>query len=279
MVPKGNQLVLQVPLYADVISDIDDTKRADSKDGRSHLTVTRNLVTDKAPNIDLELVTTLEKRIKGEEVELRIQRPWFAWFEVQALKANNDAKPNYLRIKNLHERVAPAWEVYVGAWPATEGKTQAFENPAQPQVKAWWVDAFPGDDARIVITSLDRLTEEVAKHKEITVGRSRVKIDISIDGNQLKVVAEHEKDKPIVVRVEGLKTNNQRLQVGEQHQFFSTANQYIARFGKITKDDYNRPITLQFFTLDQLKENASYVELNTEKPKNRRGEDLLPHVK
>lgn len=278
MVPKGNRLELQVPLYADVVSDIDDTKRADSKDGRAHLTVTRNSLTDTGKSIDLEMVTTLEKRIKGEEDELRIQRPWFVWFEVQALKANNDAKPNYLRIRNLHERVAPAWDVYVGAWPATADKTEAFLHPAQPQVKAWWIDAFPGDDGRIVITRLDRLADEVAKFKEVTVGRSRVKVDITIEGDQLKVVAEHEKDKPIVVRVEGLKRGTQRLQLGERHQFFSTANQYIARFGKLARDDYERPITLQFFTLDRLKENASYVEFNTEKPK-RGGEDLLPHIK
>jgi hypothetical protein len=278
MVPKGNRLELQVPLYADVVSDIDDTKRADSTDGRAHLTVTRNLLTDTGKSIDLEMVATLEKRIKGEQEELRFQRPRFVWFEVLPLKANDEARPTTLSIKNVLERVAPAWNVKVGSWPATADKVGAFLYPAQPQLRAWRIDALPDEEARKVITRLDRLAEEVAAFKEVTVGRSRVKVSITIEDDQLKVVAEHEKGQPIVVRVEGLKKGEQRLQLAERHYFFSAANQYIARFGPLEKDDYSRPVTLQFFTLDRLKEVASYVEFNTEKPQHK-GEDLLPDIK
>jgi Caspase domain len=284
MVPEGNRLELRVPLYADVIAGIDKTKRADSKDGRSHLTVTDNFVKDMGKSIDLKVVTTLERLTKVRQEELRIQRPWFVWFEVTPLQANGDAKPTFVRIKNLHQRVASAWEVDVTSWPAGAGQTGALLHPAQPRIRAWWVDALPGNDGQIPNITLDKLAETAARHKVVTVDRTKVSIEnITVEDGFLKVAMEHDPDQPIVVRAPGLKKEDQRLQLDERHYFYKATDKqskdkYVAHFGPLEKDDYTRQFSLQFFTLEHLKERASSIEFDAEKPK-KDPENLLEIVK
>jgi hypothetical protein len=272
---------LRLPLWADVFAGVDANLRADSSNGQVHLTLAKNSLTDRGKGNDLMMVATLEKRSQGRLEELRVERPWFVWFEALPKNAADGARPSHLRIANLKDCVPPAWEVAVGPWAPERGKTDARNDPALPAVDAWWVDAFPGDPGRMTISRLQALDTEFAKNKDVTVDGSTVIInDISVRDGFLYLNATHKEGKPIVVRVVGLKKDEQRLQLGELHRYFTKAGKYTARFGPIEKADYGRQLTFQFYSLDSLKKVASHARLEPEKPeKDSSARDLLPRVK
>ncbi len=278
------KLDLRIPLYADVISDVPANLRSDSADGRIQLTLPKNSLTNKGASNDLQIVATLEKKSQGREEELRVERPWFVWFEVTPRNAADGDRPRSIRIDNLKERIAPAWEINVESWVAAAGKNDSYSHPAAPAVNAWWVDVFPGDAHRITITKLESLDQEFGKiDKNVTIDRSKASIDdIRIDGNYLYVRATHEQDNPIVVRVQGLKKDEQRLRLGEMHHWYTKANKYMARFGPIDPADMTRQVTFQFYTLESLKKEkaSSHARLDPDKPEpSTRVRDKLPRIK
>jgi hypothetical protein len=273
---------LHIPLYADILNHIPDNLRTDSTDKRVHLTLTKNSLTDTGSSNDLQMVATLERKTQGRVEELRVDRPWFTWFEVTPRDAADGDRPRHLRIENLRERIAPAWQIDLGPWMPAKDKKNARANPAVARLDAWWVDVFPGDPHRLTVAKLESLDLEFAKFdKDVTVDRSKVRIDdIRVEDNFLWVRATHEAGKPIVVRVLGLKKDEQRLQLGELHRWYDTASKYTARFGPIVRDDLDRQVTFQFYTLDSLKKVASHARLDPDKPEpDTSARDLLPRVR
>ena len=273
---------LRIPFYADVLTHIPGNLRTDSSDGKVHMTLAKNSLIDRGSGNDLQLITTMEKRSQGREQELRIERPWFAWFEVNPRNAADGNRPKTMRIENLKERVAPAWEINLAGWVPAAGKTDARANAALPGIDSWWVDVFPGDRYTVNVTKLQNLDLEFGAHeKNVTVDRSKVHLDdIRVEDNFLYVRATHEEGKPIVVRVLGLKKDEQRLQLGELHRWYDKAGKYTARFGPIERADMGRQVAFQFYTLDSLKKTASHSRLEPEKPQpDSSARDLLPRIK
>ncbi len=277
----GGEMDLHIPLYADILNIIPANLRTDSTDGRVHLTVTKNLLMDNGPSNDLQMVATLERKTEGRLEELRVDRPWFTWFEVAPLDAAAGDRPRSVRIANLRERIAPAWDITLSRWMPAAGKIGARVNPALPGLDAWWVDVFPGDPYRLSVAKLETLDLELAKiDKNVTIDRSKVRIDdIRVEGNYLSVRATHEAGKPIVARVLGLK-DAQRLELGELHRWYDKPHKYEVRFGPIGRGDLGRPVTFQFYSLESLKKIASHARLEPGKPlPNTRAADLLPRVR
>ncbi|MCE9532911.1 MAG: hypothetical protein K8T89_17575, partial [Planctomycetes bacterium] len=279
---KDGRMDLRIPLYADILTHIPANLRTDSTNGRVHMTLTKNSLTDRGTSNDLQMVATLERKTQDREEELRIDRPWFVWFEVTPRNAADGNRPRFLRIENLRERVAPAWEINVGPWMTAKGKNDVRNEPALPAIDSWWVDTFPGDPYRWGVEKLESLdTEFVKLGKDITVDRSKVHLDdIRVEDNFLYVRATHEVGKPIIVRVLGLKKDEQRLQLGELHRFYEKPGKYTARFGPIERADLGRQVTFQFYSLDSLKNVASRARLDPEKPQpDTSARDLLPRIK
>ena len=278
----GDRMDLRIPLYADILTYIPEYLRKDSADGKVHMTVTKKSLTDHGDHNDLKLVATLEKKVEDRVEELRMERPWFTWFEVSPLNADNGKKPLYLSIKNLSDRPVPTWTIEAGRWVAEAGKNNALDSPALPSVTAWWVDGFPGDPHRVTFAKLESLDIDFRKiEKEVTVGGTKVRIEnIRVEGGALQVNTSYTLGSPIVVRVLGLKKDQQRLQLGETHHYFEKDGKYMAVFGPIDRADFVRQVTLEFYTLESLKKNGSRVQIDLGKPdKEGQSRDLLEKIK
>ncbi len=280
-----NGLDLRVPPFETLISEKGALNHTDDKAKRTRLTVAYNSLTPFASGYDLEMYAAMEKLVQGRDGELRMARPRFVWFEVEAPEAA-EKRPTYMRIENLHDRVAPAWSVRCGPWQPVANK-KILEEPASPQLRAWWIDELPEEDRRITIKELGRLRLEMEmQQKKFPIQGKTVTIEsIAIEDDFLKVSLSHEPGIRVVVRIEGLDPNPLRSAPEEFHQFYTGKNQYRARFGPLSKDDLKQPLTLLFFSLDNLKDvgqrsgRTQEMELNAGRPQPRaNARDLLPSM-
>ena len=84
---------------------------------------------------------------------------------------------------------------------------------------------------------------------------------VRMEGPYLTLQLSHPAGPPVVfVRPEELK-ESPRLTMEEEHRFYEKTGKYTARFGPLNEDEQNRAFTLAFYSMAELKRDATKVEL------------------
>ena len=276
---RGRQGAMEfsLPSYADAMPDPAVTARTTSMDRSVVLTVPRNSLTPRGGTYDLDLTATLEKPLAPGDRLVR-DTPLFAWFDVTP--QNGNGLPPSLKVENLLRRLAPAWRI-TGPWVPKAGEAALNRlNGAAPRVDAYWLEREPTAKFTKEITSLKAIDLEfLEKDKKFSVDGTDVEVDIAppTDG-LLTIRVRHADKRPVLVRVkvQGVK---QRWTLGEEHRYYGQANCYTAVFGPFESEDYNRRVTLEFFTIDSLRALAQHMTLDLPRGPVADSPDLLEEVK
>ncbi|HVK07757.1 MAG TPA: vWA domain-containing protein, partial [Gemmataceae bacterium] len=243
---KGN-LAFVLPSYADARVGLGWLDRVNSDPERLVMTVARNFLTPNGSDYDLEMTATLENPLVKEGAlgaGLRRKRPAFVWFDVAA--QGGAEGPRRIRVENLHDRFAPAWQVRAGPWvPGAGGKDVTGALPAR--VTGYWLDAAPTDSDPLFLKTAR--TTPTPDQKVRRVGGKEITIrNLEVTDTSFRIDLTHEPKFPVVVRL-GLKGPNQPWTVSEHHLFFDNG-QYTARFEGISPEDLEKEVTLDFYLID-----------------------------
>ncbi len=263
--PKG--LALTLPEWAKVRSP-EQWERMDrgyDPDKLVHMAVPRKLLRSNGQGFDLELTATLEKKL-GPVDQLYRQYPRFAWFDVARGAGGKLAR---LRVENLHNRWAPAWQLTSIDW------TKSSLDAERPVVTGYWLEKeerAPTVLRYAEVQGLDRTREP----RVVQVDGSEVKVtEVSENEGYLSLRLTHTANKPVVARL-SLGDLNQRFTLGEHHVFFGNANEYTVRFGPIARDRF-RTLAIELRSIERVRAEGVKIEVGVkEKPTINDTGNLLP---
>lgn len=207
---------------------------------------------------DLDMLVLAERERKGDEI--RATYPKFTWIEVRTQNENAQGELP-VRMENRLQFPTPAFHVRVRHWPALPGQVNVRQSPSRPALTLWWRDTMPRDPHLIRRDPRKSLTEDLAQRTFTVEGQQVTLEEVRIENNELFLQIGHAPGRPVVfVRPEELH-DLPAYTLAEEHRFYSESGKYTARFGPLSEAEQKRAFTLQFFSIAELKRDASRVEL------------------
>ncbi len=267
---RENKFELSLPAYAFDLAKDKDLPRATSgtaKDGGIHGTIPELRLENKSNYAKLSLAVTLEPVSDGRAAnDLEVARPKLAWFDVAYADRMPPAKglTPCLRVENRWPVWAPAWNLDITPWEPGGTDREAARHPI---VTAYWLNAWPLPAANFPVNLndltqsweklQDRLTVRVRKSEVtlVSVSREQYSGPGLPEGTYLTVRIKYGKPGELVyLRPGNLKGTEQPFLLHEQHVYYDAQARYTARFGPIFNDDPNKEITMELYSVADLKE-------------------------
>jgi hypothetical protein len=234
------------------------TKSADGQKIHAGLGNCKLVPRDDGAGYDLEMLVLLERERRPEE--LQVTYPQFVWVEPGT--QNEGAEPPMItRLDNELYFPSPAYKIRVAKWPPLPGQQNVRQSPSRPALTIWSRNSLPGEPFLFRRDTRLSLAENF-EGKTFAKDGKQVKIDsVRFDGEYLYVQISHPPGPPVVfMRTEELK-DDPRLNLKEEHRFYAKAGKYTARFGPLTEDEQKRGFTLAFYSMNEMKHDASKIEL------------------
>ncbi len=226
---------------------------------------------------DLNAVMTLEPIGERKAANLlEVTRPQFVWFDANY----DDGKPAEkglnpcIKIENRSPTWAPAWNLTVSRWAPAGADLKTVRHPA---LTGYWLDGFPLAAASFPV-NLNDLTgswDRLEKFRTVRVRDTDVAL-LSIsreqysapglpDGVYLTVRFKYGKPGEFVfLRPGNLKGPNQPYVLHERHVYYDAQARYTVRFGPLFDTDQNKDITLDLYSVADLKEASAKASRSVE---------------
>jgi hypothetical protein len=225
---------------------------------------------------DLSAVMTLEPIGRRRDPSLLdVTRPRFVWFDsdyADGKPAEKGLKP-CLRIENRWPLWAPAWNLTMSRWAHAGSDVKTVRHPL---FTGYWLDSYPVAQASFPI-NLNDLPGSLARMKDKTanIGDVRVTLlDITREkdpvpgfppGEYLTVRFKYGKPGDyIFVRPGNFKGPEQPYKLYERHVYYDEPARYTARFGPVYDTDPNKDITLDVYSIADLKELSKQASRSVE---------------
>ena len=267
---RDDKFELFLPAYAFEIAKDRNLPRetnGTAANGGIHGTIPELRFVNQSNYAELSLAMTLEPISDGRVAEnLKVARPHLAWFEVAYADGKPPAKglTPCLRVENRSPIWAPAWDLKVTPWEPGGTDREAARHPV---VTAFWLNGFPPPAATLPVNlnDLDGSWERLQDRLTVRVRKSEATV-LSIrrepysgpglpDGEYLTVRIKYGKPGELVyLRPGNLKGTEQPYLLHERHVYFDAQGRYTARFGPIHNDDPNKEITMELYSVADLKE-------------------------
>jgi hypothetical protein len=231
---------------------------------------------NKSNDADISMVMTLEPIGARRALErLNVTRPTFVWFDAAYADGKLPDKgfiPG-MRIENRIEDPtrkwkalwAPAWNLTLSRWAPAGIDLQSVRHPA---VTGYWLDEWPVPAASFPLNLNELTGSSSLPEKSVSVHDSLVTLrSVTVEkfapaggpeGDYLTVRVKYAKPGEFVfVRPGNIKGGDQLFQLYERHVYYDSHSLYTARFGPLRDTDPNKNITLDLYSVADLKEAAA----------------------
>jgi hypothetical protein len=224
--------------------------------------IVQNSLTDKGR---LQLMAALERSdnpeiVAGSKDSLRQFSPRIVFFDVKPSEPN-DGRFRSLRIDNLNQYAAPAWNLVVKNWPDKD-------EPPPVSVDVWWSnpkERFGFEQllfgSNLEIDDVNQKLRNLKGTMAESVIVQSVRVEEEEQGNgQLVVRLRYPKDKHFMVRLVDAAGDDSKYAGNPcEHRFYTEAGKYTGRFFGWKNErfrDASKNLALELISVEEFKKEA-----------------------